>query len=358
MDDAIFPLPQLYWLALELLPRSARGYADVVAELTFAVILGLLARFLVIPLLARAAARNSWPYDDVVVERLRGNVLAWALLGGLYGAFEAMPWRPRSILWGERITATLLALSVTATLMAIVAESVDRAQARAGGGTTLIKYIINALIFIAGVGAALGFFEVSIFPALTALGVGGLAVALAFQDTLANVFAGVNLTAARQIRVGDFVSVDGKTEGFIVDIGWRMTTLRQLDDLLVFIPNKRLGEATMTNFSRPDAAMWISLAFRVALDADPARVEACVLDELIAARADTPGLREDAPLLRLREIGPSALEYGAHVAIVTFTDRFALRSRLLTRVLLRLRREGLEPPLPRQVVELQRPDTQ
>jgi small-conductance mechanosensitive channel len=358
MDDAIFPLPQLYWLALELLPHSARGYADVVAELTFAVILGLLARFVIIPLLARAAARNNWPYDDVVVERVRGHVLAWALLGGLYGALEDMPWRPRSIVWGERITATLLALSVTAALMAIVAESVDRAQTRAGGGTTLIKYIINALILIAGVGAALGFFEVSIFPALTALGVGGLAVALAFQDTLANVFAGVNLTAARQIRVGDFVSVDGKTEGFVIDIGWRMTTLRQLDDLLVFIPNKRLGEATMTNFSRPDASMWIDLKFRVALGADPGRVEACVIDELTAARTELPGLRDDAPLIRLREIAPSALEYSAHVAITNFVDRSPLRSRLLTRLLLRLRREGLEIPLPRQIVELQRSDIQ
>lgn len=356
MDDAIFPLPQLYWLALELLPRSAHGYADVAAELVLGLFLGLLARFLVIPLLARAAAKNDWPYDDLVVARVRRHVLVWAIFGSLYGAFEDMPWRPRSIAWGERITATVLALSVTMALIAIVSAIVDRAQNSHGGGTTLVKYIINALIFIGGVGAALGFFEVSIFPALTALGVGGLAVALAFQDTLANVFAGVNLTAARQIRVGDYVSVDPHTEGFVIDIGWRMTTLRALENNLIFIPNKRLGEATMTNFSRPDPSMWIELRFRVALASDPARVEAVVADEITAARAELGGLREDAPLARLREIGPSALEYSFWVAIGNFVDRFALRHKLLTRVLLRLRSEGLEPPLPRQVVELRRPD--
>ena len=64
----------------------------------------------------------------------------------------------------------------------------------------------------------------------------------------------------------------------------------------------------MTNFSRPDASMWIDLKFRVALDADPARVEACILDELTAARTAVPGLRADAPLIRLREIAPSSLE--------------------------------------------------
>jgi small-conductance mechanosensitive channel len=132
--------------------------------------------------------------------------------------------------------------------------------------------------------------------------------------------------------------------------------LRQLDELIVYIPNKRLGEATMTNFSRPDSSMWIDLRFRVTLDADPAHVEACITDELTAARTDVPGLRADAPMMRLREIAPSALEYSAHVAITNFADRGPLRSRLLTRVLLRLRREGLEIPLPRQIVELQRSD--
>lgn len=352
MDDAIFPLPQLQWLALEILPRAARGYADVIAELVFALVLGLLLRFAVLPLLVRASAKNDWPIDDIITARLRDRALPWAVLAGLLAAFPDLPWKARSIAVGEKITAAALALSVTLTLMRIVSEIVGRNQSPAGGGTTLIKYIINGLLLLLGVGAILGLFGVSVFPALTALGVGGLAVALAFQDTLANVFAGVNLTASRQIRVGDFVSIDGsKMEGFVADIGWRTTTLRTLDDLLIYIPNKRLAEAMMTNFSRPDPSMWIEVALRVGLDVDPEVIEAILLDEVRLARAELPALRAENPALRFR-VGEWALEIRLFVPIHNFIDRNPLTTLMVKRVLIRLRREGLTIPVPQRLVHM------
>lgn len=351
MDDEIFPLPLLRWFALQILPHSARGYADVVAELSVALLLGLVLRFVVLPLVVRASARNQWPIDDIVSARARDRALLWALLGGLYTAMPDLPWRARSIATGEKIVASALALSVTLTLMRIVAEIVGRNQSPAGGGTTLLKYIINSLVLMIGVGAVLGFFGVSLFPALTALGVGGLAVALAFQDTLANVFAGVNLTASRQIRVGDYISVDKLAEGFVTDIGWRTTTLRTLDELLIFIPNKRLAEALMINFNRPSPAMWIEVAVRVALDSDPEAVEALVVDELREARAALPGLRDEAPAIRFR-VGEWALEVRVYVPILNFADRMQLTHTLVKRMLVRLRREGLVVPLPQRVVHV------
>ena len=351
MDDAIFPLPQLQWVALEILPKAARGYADVAAELTFALLLGLLLRFIVLPLLVRASAKNEWVIDDIITARLRDRALLWALLGGLLAALPDMPWKARSIAFGEKVTFALLALSVTLTLMRIVSEVVGRNQSPAGGGTTLIKYIINSVLLLLGGGAILGLFGVSVFPALTALGVGGLAVALAFQDTLANVFAGVNLTASRQIRVGDFISVDAKMEGFVADIGWRTTTLRTLDDLLIFIPNKRLGEAMMTNFSRPDPTMWIEVPFRVGLEVDPEALEAILLDEVRKAREVLPGLREVAPAMRLR-VGEWSLEVRLFVPIQNFVDRNPLTTAMVKRLLIRLRREGLVIPLPQRVVHV------
>lgn len=352
MDDAIFPLPYLYWLAVELLPRAARGYAEVLAHMAFALLLAAFLRLVVFPLLVRATTRNAWPYDEIVMDRLRGRVVSWVLLATLYASFSDMPWKARSIAWGERITAALLAMSVTLTLMRLVAEIVGRAQAKSTGGTTLIKYIINSLLLLLGSGVALGFFGVSVFPALTALGVGGLAVALAFQDTLANVFAGVNLTAAGQVRVGDYVALDGGVEGTVVDIGWRTTTLRTMSELMIYVPNKRLGEAVITNYSRPDPKMQVDVNFRVPIESDPERVEAIVADELIAARADHPGLVHEPPTMRLRTIGESSLEFRAWVTITHFADRFALQSALLKRVIARLRREGLDLPLPRRIIHL------
>lgn len=351
MDDAIFPLPYLKWLALEVLPRSARGYADVAAELVFAVLLGLLLRFAVLPLLVRASARNDWPIDDIITANLRDRALAWSILAGLLAAMPDMPWKARSIASGEKVVAAALALSVTLTLMRIVSEIVGRNQSPAGGGTTLIKYIINSLLLMLGGGVVLGLFGVSVFPALTALGVGGLAVALAFQDTLANVFAGVNLSAARQIRVGDFVSIDPKLEGFVTDIGWRTTTLRTLEDLVIYIPNKRLAEAVMINYSRPDPSMWIEVFLRVGLDVDPEAVDAILADEIRKAREELPGLRDEAPALRYR-VGEFSLEVRAYIPIRNFVDRNPLTATMVKRLIRRLHREGLVIPVPQRVVHV------
>ncbi|HEY8377551.1 MAG TPA: mechanosensitive ion channel family protein [Nannocystis sp.] len=351
MDDAFFPLPQLRWLALKLLPHAARGYADAAAELVLALVIGLLLRFAVLPFAVRAAARNPWPLDDIVAARLRDRALLWSLLGGLRLAMEDMPWRARSIATGEKVVSALLVLSVTVTLMRIVSEVVGRNQSPAGGGTTLIKYIINSLLLMAGVGIILGQFDVSVVPALTALGVGGLAVALAFQDTLANVFAGVNLSASRQIRVGDYIRVDDKIEGFVTDVGWRTTMLQTIENLLVYIPNKRLAEASVVTFNRPDPGVSVEVAFRVALDTDPEALEAIVADEIATARAALPGLRDAPPAIRFH-VGEFALEVRAYVPILNFADRWRLRHDLLKRMLVRVRREGLVVPLPQRVLHV------
>ena len=92
----------------------------------------------------------------------------------------------------------------------------------------------------------------SITPMLTALGVGGLAVALALQDTLANLFAGVYITIAGQIRVGDYLRLDSGQEGYVADIGWRSTRIRMLPNNLVLVPNAKLSQAIVTNYYLPD----------------------------------------------------------------------------------------------------------
>jgi len=103
---------------------------------------------------------------------------------------------------------------------------------------------LGALVILNGLG-------LSITPMLTALGVGGLAVALALQKPLANFFAGVFLTLAGQIRVGDFVTPDSGQEGIVADFGWRSTRLRMLVNNLVIVPNSKLAQAVVVNHHLP-----------------------------------------------------------------------------------------------------------
>ena len=119
---------------------------------------------------------------------------------------------------------------------------------------------LGLLVVLSGLG-------ISITPMLTALGVGGLAVALALQEPLSNFFAGVFLALAGQIRVGDYVRLDSGQEGFVADFGWRSTRLRMLANNLVVVPNactdRTPGPPTRSHpayFSPTSLAIWTSFA--------------------------------------------------------------------------------------------------
>jgi len=346
-------LQDVYDALSQALPRSLRGYLDpILIVLAVAAIAGLL-RLTLLRWLHRLSAANANPYDDIVAEGLKRRAVGWAVLTALFIEVEALPWRARTIAVTQNVIAALLILSVTLALIRLVSRlaATHAHTADAGvGGTTLVRYISTTVLVIVGMVAVLALFGISVVPMFTALGVGGLAVALAFQDTLANVFSGLNLTLARQIRVGDYVEV-GELEGFIIDIGWRATTLRTLEGPHAFIPNKKLAESVMVNLSRSDPGMSVAIEFRVALEIDPDRVEAVVLDEVVRAAAALPGIRaEEPPIVRFRAFGESALEFRAFVAVRSYQDRFLIKHEVMKRLHRRLRAEGITVPVPQRVV--------
>jgi small-conductance mechanosensitive channel len=92
---------------------------------------------------------------------------------------------------------------------------------------------------------------------LTALGVGSLAVGLALQDTLANLFAGFYLVAFRQIRIGDFVELErgigyGVRRGTILDIGWRTSRMRTASGQLLVVPNSIITQSYILSYTEND----------------------------------------------------------------------------------------------------------
>jgi len=305
--------------------------------------------------LQRLSAANAVPYDDIVVDSLKRRAITWTVLGTIFVQLEALPWRPRSITVAQNIVAAVLIMSVTLALVRLVSKlaAAHATTADAGvGGTTLVRYISTTLLILVGMVAVLALFGISVVPMFTALGVGGLAVALAFQDTLANVFSGVNLTLARQIRVGDYIEL-GELEGFVADIGWRAITLRTMTGTQIFIPNKKLAESVMVNYSRSDTGMSVTLDFMVGHDEDPERIETVVLDEIARVTAETPGIRaEEPPVVRFKAFAESALEFKAYVAIRSFQDRFLLRHTLMKRLHRRFTAEQIAVPVPQRAVRM------
>src|SRR5262249_27667427 len=138
---------------------------------------------------------------------------------------------------------------------------------------TLTEVLTKLFFLLVGALWLLHVFGFDITAVWGALGVGGLAVALALQDTLTNFFAGFYVSIAGQVRIGDFIRLESGQEGYVADIAWRSTMLRTLSNNLVVIPNNKLAQSIVTNYHLPEKSILLAMKIGVAYDSDPSQVE-------------------------------------------------------------------------------------
>jgi small-conductance mechanosensitive channel len=241
-------------------------------------------------------------------------------------------------------------LAVTLGAARVAADAV-RAGARAHSGVsvsaTIFVNIARVLVLSIGLLILLASLGVSITPLLTALGVGGLAVALALQDTLTNLFAGVHILASGKVRPGDFIQLDSGQEGYVMDTNWRNTTIRQLPDNLVIVPNATLAAAIMTNYHRPEPATSVTVQVGVAYDSDLDHVELVTIDVGREVMREVDGavpVRE--PVIRYHTFGDSSINFSVLLRTSEVTRQYLIVHEFIKRLHRRYRIEGIDIPFP------------
>ena len=329
-----------------------------------ALVVGTLVGFLVRALLLVSLRRwaDTW---SALPHALRLPSILWSIVLGLWAAnevarqAESLPERLSQQVGTLLEIAVIVSVTFTVSnvLTALVRGASER-RALALAITGLGQAVVRAVVFVVGLLVLLPVLGIQITPILTALGVGGLAVALALQDTLSNLFAGVHLLADRPIRVGDYVKLADSVEGHVVDIGWRSTRVRMLQNVVVTIPNKRVAESTITNYDMPESRM--ALPIRVAVDygADPDLVQRILQEESKGAIHDgVPGLlAEPEPAARLIPgFGEFSLDFTLVCHVKSFTDQFVVQHELRRRILRRFAADGIQIPVQVRGVELRSP---
>ena len=132
----------------------------------------------------------------------------------------------------------------------------------------LTTTLARVLLFLVGLMVILDHFHIEMRSILVTLGVGSLAIGLALQDTLANMFAGFILLLDQNIGVGDRVLLESGELGDIEQIGLRSTRLLKADGHILIVPNAVLMRTRVTNLSLPDPGATLHVEFRVSQDAD------------------------------------------------------------------------------------------
>jgi small-conductance mechanosensitive channel len=327
--------PRLFWPTVALLMVT-------VAALLF--------RHALLVAFRRLTGRRTEP--SLFLQAIRVPSMLWCIVLGLFVALEMADLPPRFATQIHVVLEAAIILSVTLTVAGVLGSLVTVAserRAHAVGVTGLFRTSVYMTVLIVGGLVLLSSLGIAITPILTALGVGGLAVALALQDTLSNLFAGVHLLADRPIRVGDYVRLSVENvEGYVVDVGWRSTRVRMLQNNVVVVPNKRVAESVITNYDLGESRMTVLIRVRVGYDADPDQVERVLEDEATRAVGRVPGLLGDPPpsAQLIPGFGDYALEFTLACQVASFVDQFTVQHEMRKRLLKRLRAEQIRIPLP------------
>ena len=303
------------------------------------------------------SARRQSRAGRVFTEALRGPVAIWVLILAVHFAIQVSDLPLRYTRWTARGLLVLWILSLTLMCARIAGNLVRFYGDQIPGAlpvTTLTETLARLTVIILGLLVLLNQLGVSITPILTALGVGGLAVALALQDTLSNLFAGFYVAVAGQVRLGDYIKMDGGQEGYVTDISWRSTAIRSLGGNMIIVPNSKLAQAIVTNYHLPEKRMSSQVQVGVSYDSKLEHVERVLLEIGAEGAREIPGmLPEPAPSVSFDPgFGDSSLGFTLNYQVAEFANQFGVRNELRRRIFLRFRDERIEMPYPARTVYL------
>ncbi len=257
------------------------------------------------------------------------------------------------------MVGTAVHVTVTVTLiivaMRLATAGINGYAKRSSGlhvSTTLVQNVVRLLLLILGIALVLQNLGINITTLVTALGISGLAVALALQDTLGNLFAGMQIIMSRQIRTGDYVALSTGEEGAVTDIQARNTTIRTFPERnRVLVPNSILASTVVTNYSLPHRRLLVTLPIGVSYDSNLEEVETVTLEVTREVLGEVEGgLTDEEPFVRFEEFSDFSINFLLQVPVRQFTDQFLIRHELVKRLHRRYGARGIEIPFPIRTV--------
>ncbi|MEA2031005.1 MAG: mechanosensitive ion channel family protein [candidate division Zixibacteria bacterium] len=328
------------------------------------VIAAFLVRLILFVIAKRLALKTKTHIDDKLLYAIRRPIYALVYLFGFGYLFEffktsKLPYLNDSLFEiTDGIVFTLAVLMIThltvrilSTLTTWFGKNVaTRTETKVDDEfVPLVDRSIKVILYVLGILIVLDHFDINITGLITVLGVGSLAVALAAQETLANMIGGFVIMMDRPFRVGDrLVLNDGKICD-VFQVGVRSTKFLTRENTLIIVPNAELVKSTIHNLSypRPETKIWINVGVSYSSDLD--KVKAVMLGE---AEKHVNIMNEPAPLFRFLDFGDSSLDVSLYCQLADVTTQYQTESEVRQQILRRFRAEGIEIPFPQRVVTM------
>lgn len=326
-------------------------YFLAVGVVLAALVLGLAVRRIVVSRLSHLASNTSSKADDALIESLHGPLPLWFVLGGIYFAQRLIPLSARAsqtlekfLLAGVILSVTLWAANLGSRVLQV---GITARDPNATPITGVVRYVVKFAVLGIGGLVMLSTLGISITPVLTTVGIGGLAVALGLQETFANLFAGMQITLAGNLRVGDFIRLESGEEGYIEDIQWRATRVTTLRNNFVFIPNSRLSHSVITNYHKPSKDLAVLVEVGVHYSSDLDQVERVTIEVArTIMKTVEGGVPDFEPLVRFHTFADSSINLTAVLRATEMATSFAVKHAFIKALARAYNQAGIVIPFP------------
>jgi MscS family membrane protein len=310
--------------------------------------------------LLRLARKTKTKVDEYIIERTNKPISLILILIGLRLAIVPLGLAENIKHYSNLIVSSFIVILVTYMVIAIVDILLDgwskkwAEKGKRGLDQQLLtllhrfsKILFSLLAFL----FVLDLWGVQIGALLASLGIAGIAVAFALQNTLGNIFGGISLIIDKTIKVGDVIEVDANTRGIVQDIGLRSTKIKTFNNQIITIPNGKLSANKIQNYVQPDPSARVVIQFGVAYGSKIEKVKKIVMKEILQVK----GLKKSSePFVRFIEMGDSALIFKAYFWVKNYKDRIPATDEGNERIYNALNKAKINIPFPQMDVHIKK----
>lgn len=337
----------------------------VICGTLISVIVAYLLKRLLINRLLTLTSRTRYTIDSVLVRAISlplnfvSMIAVIALCHALLRFSGLLTSQTSNIPW-----AIIQALSVAAILIfadrfiyGLVGGYSERSET-IKTSRSIIQVITRGVILSLGLLMLLGTMGVSITPLIASLGLSSLAVALALQPTLENVFSGVQLVIDKPIRVGDFIELESGEQGFVDKIGWRSTWIRMLQNNTVIMPNSEMAKSKIINYFYPERELSVPVDVGVHYSSDLERVEKVTLEvarEILISHEW--GVDDYNTFVVYTTFDSSSINFTVMLRAKEYFNRFWVKSAFIKALHKRYAEEGIVIPYPIRAINTDQEST-
>lgn len=311
--------------------------------------------------LQRVASRTETTLDDKLLPALEAPAATFVMLVGIFAALKVLKLTgelDRGISYGSTVAFTLVVFwGLLRAFGALLDHGQEIAQKKNLGVAAFMPWIkktLIALFAVIGVLMVIQSLGFNVRAILAGLGIGGLAFALAAQDTLANIFGSIVVAIDQPFKLGEFVQI-GPHSGAVEDIGLRSTKLRRADKSLIVIPNKTVAAEAVTNlarFTRRRNEQVIGLTY----DTTPDQMTAIVGDIRGILTAE-PEIDKNSVMVYFRDLNASSLDIWVvyETPDPDFQKHMRVKERMNLAIMRAVKARGLSFAFPTQTIEFAGP---